>query len=562
MMAARGSESFLGRFSVKMKLAAIPAALILAIAGMLAYTVVTLEGQKTDALVVDIAGRQRMLNQRYVKELLLYSLGGATELNYTRKLFVQDLEALTNGGAAIVTLGKEDTVQVPPPPPHIREKLQQQKKLMEELLGKGDGFMKLSIRDPKYYLRQKDFLDTSKAFHICANDVVKLFTAYSRSKIADMITYELLLSLAGAIFGVTFSWMVGRGILGPLAQVTAVTTSVAAGDLTTKVAYASRDEIGKLADAMNRMIDDLSKVVDEIRGHSQALASASEELSASSQQMGVNAQQTTSQASAVSAAAEELSKNVQTVSAATEEMSVSIKEIAKNAAEAAQVADSAAKVAETTNTTVAKLGESSTEIGNVIKLITSIAEQTNLLALNATIEAARAGEAGQGFAVVANEVKELAKETAKATEDIGRKIEAIQGDAQGAVQTIGQITEVIKRISDIQNTIASAVEEQTATTNEISRNISEGDKGSFEIARNIMGVANAAKDTQESAGASRQASAELSGMATALRDLVGQFRLSNGDGARPSHAAPATGQWRVAEKQYEASARKLHPQRA
>jgi methyl-accepting chemotaxis protein len=545
-----------------MKLASVPAALILAIAVMLAYTVVTLDGQKTDAVVVDMAGRQRMLNQRYVKELLLYSLGGATELSYTRKLFTEDLEALTNGGAAIVTLGKEDTVQLPPPPEHIRKKLQEQKKLLEELFSKGAEFMKFSPKDAVYYPKQKELLDTSKVFHICANDALKLFTAYSRAKIANMITYELLLSVAGAIFGIAFSWLVGRGILGPLAQVTAVTTAVAAGDLTRKVDYISRDEIGKVGDAVNRMIDDLSKVVDEIRGHSQALSSASEQLAASSQQMGANAQQTSSQANAVSAAAEQLSKNVQTVSAATEEMTVSIKEIARNATEAAQVADSAAKVAETTNTTVAKLGESSTEIGNVIKVITSIAEQTNLLALNATIEAARAGAAGQGFAVVANEVKELAKETAKTTEDIGRKVEAIQGDAQGAVQTIGQITSVIKRINDIQNTIASAVEEQTATTNEISRNISEGAKGSSDIAKNIMGVAQAAKGTQESAGASQQAARELSKMATALAELVGQFRLSNGNGARPSHAAPATGQWRVAEKQYEAPARKLHPQQA
>ncbi len=376
------------------------------------------------------------------------------------------------------------------------------------------------------------------------------------------VTIMIAVLLVCVVIAVAVAWLIARGIAAALRQSVEVLTRVAAGDLTTKVAYTSRDEIGKLGDAANRMIDDLSKVVDEIRGHSQALSSASEELAASSQQMGANSQQASSQANSVSAAAEQVSKNVQTVSAATEEMTVSIKEIAKNATEAAQVADSAAKVAETTNTTVAKLGESSTEIGNVIKVITSIAEQTNLLALNATIEAARAGAAGQGFAVVANEVKELAKETAKATEDIGRKIEAIQGDAKGAVETIGEITGVIKRINDIQNTIASAVEEQTATTNEISRNISEGAKGSADIAKNIGDVAQAAKSTQESAAASQQAAGELSRMATALRELVAQFRLSNGNGASSSHASQPSGQWRVAEKQYEASTRKLHPQQA
>jgi methyl-accepting chemotaxis protein len=176
-----------------------------------------------------------------------------------------------------------------------------------------------------------------------------------------------------------------------------------------------------------------------------------------------------------------------------------------------------------TNSTITKLGVSSEEIGNVLKAITSIAEQTNLLALNATIEAARAGEAGKGFAVVANEVKELAKETAKATEDITRKIEAIQSDTRGAVDAIGEITGVIRQINDISGTIASAVEEQSATTAEIGRNVEQAARGSGEIAGNITGVATAAQSTSTGAQSAQQAARELAQMAAELQQMVGKF---------------------------------------
>jgi methyl-accepting chemotaxis protein len=264
--------------------------------------------------------------------------------------------------------------------------------------------------------------------------------------------------------------------------------------------------------------------IDAINSNAQQLASSSQELTSVSQQMATNSEETAAQANVASAAAEQVSRNVASMSSGAEEMGASIREIAKSANEAAKVATSAVMVAEKTNATVAKLGESSAEIGNVVKVITSIAEQTNMLALNATIEAARAGEAGKGFAVVANEVKELAKQTAKATEDIGRKIEAIQGDTGEAVEAIARIGKIIHQINDTQNTIASAVEEQSATTGEISRNIDEAAKGSNEIAQNVSGVAQAARNTTEGASNTKSSADALAKIAIDLEKLVSQFK--------------------------------------
>jgi methyl-accepting chemotaxis protein len=275
-----------------------------------------------------------------------------------------------------------------------------------------------------------------------------------------------------------------------------------------------------------------------VRTSALALDRSSSELSAVSSQLGVNATETASQAGVVSAAAEQVSANVSTVATAVEELGASITEIASNTNEAASVAARAVSAAETTNATVSKLGASSVEIGEVIEVITSIAEQTNLLALNATIEAARAGEAGKGFAVVANEVKELAKQTSEATDQIGVKIAAIQTDSTGAVDAIAEISEIIDRVASLQSTIASAVEEQTATTNEISRSITEAARGSSEIAENITSVASGARSTSAGADATKEAAAQLAAVAADLQALVGGGRRGH-DRPTPDHDVAA-----------------------
>lgn len=357
---------------------------------------------------------------------------------------------------------------------------------------------------------------------------------------ARNLTIGMAFGTAVIAFGIAF--FIARKIVRAVNQVGGVTRKMAEGDLTHRLEVTSQDEIGQMAAALNQAVDSMSSTIGAMGENAQALASSSEELAAVSQQMSSNAEETSAQANVVSAAAQQVSKNLQTVATGTEEMSASVKEIAQNATEAAKVASGGVRVAEETNKTVAKLGESSAEIGQVIKVITSIAQQTNLLALNATIEAARAGEAGKGFAVVANEVKELAKETAKATEDISQKIEAIQGDAKGSVEAIAEITQIITQINDIQNTIASAVEEQTSTTAEIGRNVSEAAKGGQEIAENIGGVAKAAQSTTEGAGNTQKAAGELSRMASEMQRLVGQFKVGSGNGTHQASRSRAFSQ--------------------
>lgn len=378
-----------------------------------------------------------------------------------------------------------------------------------------------------------------------ADESVAALSAASNTLIAGLII--------AAVIGMALGYFITRAIVGPIGRGVAFAETIANGDLTQRLDINQEDEIGRLAHALNSMTDNLQSMMREVADNARTLAGAATELSATATQLASGAEETTNQSASVASGAEEMSANMQSmassseemssniksVAAAVEEMTASISEVAKNAEQAAGIADQAATLAETSNTSINQLGTAADAIGKVIVTIQDIAEQTNLLALNATIEAARAGDAGKGFAVVATEVKELARQTAEATEDIRKRIEGIQASTGTAVQSIGESSEVIKQVNEVSRTIASAVEEQSITTREIAQNlaqtatasesvtsgVAQSAEASQEITRNITGVDQAARQAAEGAAQTQSAGTELSRLAEKLETLVGQFKL-------------------------------------
>ncbi len=370
----------------------------------------------------------------------------------------------------------------------------------------------------------------------------------------NSIRIALIVAAVALLIGIVAAFIITRSITGPVQKVMHFVEVLAGGDFTSKLEIEQEDEIGKMAKALGKTVDELGAMIKQVVAGVNTLSSSSTELSAVSSQLSSNAENASARSTGVASAAEEMTTNMSSVSAAmeqsasnvgmvataTEEMSSTVGEIAQNAAKAKDISEQAVDQSQKTSVKMNELGQAANKIGTVTEAITEISEQTNLLALNATIEAARAGEAGKGFAVVANEIKELAKQTADATVDIKNQIEEMQHTTDGTITDIKNITEVINEINEIITTIATAVEQQSAATSEISENVAQAAAGIAEVNENVaqssIAIGDITKDIGEISSTSeevnqgshnvKESATELSRLAEQLDGLVRRFKVA------------------------------------
>ena len=376
---------------------------------------------------------------------------------------------------------------------------------------KVQGFKPRITKDLQDFVDAK--LESAMLFHQAAED------AKHYAILSTMVTIVVAILLS-ILIGIRFR----HSIIDPLHKTRGALNALAESRLNTSIEGADyAGVVGQIAHSAQILQSNLRGAIQEISSNALMISASSEQLAVVSAQLNANAEETSSQANEVAQSSDIVSQNTQSVATSAEEFSTSIREISINAMEASRVANQAVSIANNTNEQMSKLSNSSIQIGEVVAVIADIAEQTNLLALNATIEAARAGELGKGFAVVANEVKELARSTAKATNEIGLSIDAIQADAKDAIESIGEITQIIHKIDDISSVIATAVEEQAATVSEISRNISTSADSSTRITETVEAVAIASRGISSGSSEIQNSSAELARVAAKLKELVSKF---------------------------------------
>ncbi len=460
---------------------------------------------------INIAGRQRMLSQKMVKEALGYAATGNAvfqeKLKKTASLFQKSLDGLKSGNSDMnlmtATADKEALQDI-----MTLSKAWLEFKKNVDLVINAKGVDDPALKQAIDYLAGNNLTLLKQA-----NILTKRYEAISRGNIRTLQTLMVgMLVLGLSVFGLCI-WIVQSGVVRPIDKVVKGVKELATGNLSVRLTDDYKGELGSLSAAFNSMAENFQQLVQELKDEIQNLDNTSNQLKVIGDEVSEQAGHMERVADSVNISLEVVNENIQMVSHATDDLTTATTEIAQSVSQTAQITNSAQEKAEGTNEVIGRLRDGSDKIGNIIQVINTIAEQTNLLALNATIEAARAGEAGKGFAVVANEVKELAKQTGEATQEITSMIQNIQTDTREAVTSVEEITAIIGQINDLANTIASAAEEQTATVSEISNNVSDA-------AYKVTEVKEMSNETRESAAKNVELAAKNLGFSNELKELA------------------------------------------
>ena len=559
-MTNESNRSFWKDLRVGRKLAAIPALFIVGIAAILLYTLSTMQDQQSDSLVVDMAGRQRMLNQRQLTQLVLANgqigtdqeqaltllKGTASEvmrnMDYeaTRRLLNESLESLLNGGP-IKNLMTGEMLHLPPAPTaEIRASFNEQRQALEAFAAKADEFLILKPADPRYVAALKELLDLNYQVEVQSNESVKLLSASSRAKIATMMQWETVIGVLVALLGSVFSWLIARGIISPLGNVVSVAQRIAQGDLRVqKVTNVSGDEVGQLAAVFNEMLDTLRDLTGQTVSVTGNLNAAAAEILASTQQQAAGTKQQAATVQEITSTMEEvrqsgaqISEKAQQVASAAELTSTTSTSGLRAVQETNGTMEAIREQVEEVAENIVSLSEKTQAVGEIIATVNDIAERSNLLALNAAIEAAAAGEQGNRFSVVANEIKNLADQAKESTV----QVRTILGEIQKGINSSVMLTEeAVKRVeagkqqADVaEQTIRHMAEttvESVQTFQQIIGATNQQQIGFDQVTQGMQDIRQAASQTASSTVQLEKAVANLNAQSQQLRTAVGRYQL-------------------------------------